>query len=144
MRLARWALARTYGQEIPFSGPLLKSATIEDDLIRVDFEHTGGGLMVARKEGIEPARPTPDAALAHFELADGAASGIRPRQRLMEPRSLFAVLPSPTHKLFATPAAARRQTRTSTTRQASRLRPSAATRNCSPGNGLISASRTDM
>jgi sialate O-acetylesterase len=71
-RLARWALARTYGQEIPFSGPLFKSAKTEGDSIRVDFEHTGGGLMVAHKEGLEPARPTPDAKLAHFELADGA------------------------------------------------------------------------
>jgi sialate O-acetylesterase len=76
-RLARWALAKTYGQKIPFSGPLFKSATIEGDSIRVDFEHTGGGLMVARKEGLEPARPTPDAALAHFELSDGAGTWYR-------------------------------------------------------------------
>ena len=69
-RLARWALAKTYRQTIPFSGPLFKSATVEGDSIRVAFEHAEGGLMVARKSGLDPPRPTPDVALTHFELAD--------------------------------------------------------------------------
>lgn len=71
-RLAAWALARTYGQEIPFSGPLFHSATIEGDSIVVEFEHADGGLMVANKEGLAPPVPTPDVALAHFEIADAS------------------------------------------------------------------------
>jgi sialate O-acetylesterase len=69
-RLARWALAKTYGKKISFSGPLFKSATVNGDSMRVEFEHTDGGLMSARKEGLAVPMPTPDVALAHFELAD--------------------------------------------------------------------------
>ncbi len=69
-RLARWALANTYGKKISFSGPLFKSATVNGDSMRVEFKHTDGGLMSARKEGLAVPMPTPDVALAHFELAD--------------------------------------------------------------------------
>lgn len=69
-RLALWALAKNYGQEFAFSGPLFKSATIEGSAIRVEFTHADGGLMIAHKQGLEPAKPTPDADLAHFEIAD--------------------------------------------------------------------------
>lgn len=69
-RLARWALAKTYGMKTPFSGPLFKSATVEGDFMRVEFEHADDGLMVARKDELAEPKPTPDIALAHFELAD--------------------------------------------------------------------------
>ena len=68
-RLAKWALAKTYGKEWAFSGPLFKSVRTEGREMRVDFHHTGDGLMIARKEGL--AAPVEDAGgkLAHFELA---------------------------------------------------------------------------
>jgi sialate O-acetylesterase len=69
-RLALWALAKTYGEKVPFSGPLFRSATVEGNSMRVRFEHAEDGLMVAGKEGLAAAKPTPDVALAHFELAD--------------------------------------------------------------------------
>lgn len=69
-RLARWALARTYGKSIAFSGPMFKSATVEGDFVRVDFDHAGDGLMVAHKDDLNEPKRTPDVALAHFELAD--------------------------------------------------------------------------
>lgn len=69
-RLALWALAETYGQKVPFSGPLFKSATIENNAIRVEFRHADGGLMIAHKDGLNPVKPTPDGELAHFEIAD--------------------------------------------------------------------------
>ena len=71
-RLARWALAKTYDQEIPFSGPLFKNATVEGDSMRVEFDHADDGLMIARKEGLSPPVPmsSADSKLAHFELAD--------------------------------------------------------------------------
>lgn len=73
-RLARWALAKTYGKQVPFSGPLFKSATIEGSSILVEFEHAGSGLMVARKNGTKATFPTPNVALEHFELADQAGN----------------------------------------------------------------------
>jgi sialate O-acetylesterase len=71
-RLAYWAFAKTYGKKVPFSGPLFKSATVDGDSMRVEFEHADGGLMVARKEGLAAPMPTPGVALAHFALADDA------------------------------------------------------------------------
>ena len=69
-RLAKWALARTYGKDVPYSGPLFESAKIDGDAIRVEFDHVDSGLMIAHKDGLEAARETPDVELAHFEVAD--------------------------------------------------------------------------
>ena len=45
-RLARWALAKTYGKEkIVYSGPLYKSMKVESDKIRLSFSYTDGGLV---------------------------------------------------------------------------------------------------
>jgi sialate O-acetylesterase len=45
-RLSLWALAHTYGREgLVYSGPLLKSAKVEGDKIRISFDHVGGGLV---------------------------------------------------------------------------------------------------
>jgi len=41
-RLALWALAKTYNQDIEFSGPLCESFVIEDNKIRVQFSHAEG------------------------------------------------------------------------------------------------------
>ncbi len=44
-RLARWALAKTYGVEgIVCCGPLYRSATVEGDRMRIGFDHAEGGL----------------------------------------------------------------------------------------------------
>jgi sialate O-acetylesterase len=44
-RLALWALAKTYGKQIVFSGPLYKSMSVDGSKIRVKFDHVGGGLV---------------------------------------------------------------------------------------------------
>jgi sialate O-acetylesterase len=44
-RLARIALANTYGREVVFSGPLYTSMKIEGSAIRLGFDHLGGGLV---------------------------------------------------------------------------------------------------
>jgi sialate O-acetylesterase len=44
-RLALWALAKTYGKDITYSGPLYKEMRIEGDAIRLYFEHTDSGLV---------------------------------------------------------------------------------------------------
>jgi len=50
-RLALIALANTYGEKIPFSGPAYSSMKIEDGKIRLQFDHADGGLV---------AQPLPD------------------------------------------------------------------------------------
>jgi sialate O-acetylesterase len=43
-RLALWALAKNYGKQIVYSGPLYKEMGVEGASIRVKFNHAGGGL----------------------------------------------------------------------------------------------------
>jgi sialate O-acetylesterase len=45
LRLALWALAKTYGHDVACSGPIYKSMTAEGSRIRVTFDYTGGGLL---------------------------------------------------------------------------------------------------
>jgi sialate O-acetylesterase len=44
-RLALIALAKTYGENIPYSGPIYKSQLIKGQEIELAFTHTNGGLM---------------------------------------------------------------------------------------------------
>jgi len=57
-RMVLWALATVYGRDIPYSGPMYKSMTVEGNKIRVHFKNTGGGL--ATNDGRPP---------AHFTIA---------------------------------------------------------------------------
>jgi sialate O-acetylesterase len=44
-RLALWALAKTYRRtNLVYSGPLYRSMAVEDNKIRIRFDHAGGGL----------------------------------------------------------------------------------------------------
>ncbi len=43
-RLALWALAKTYGKDLVHCGPIYKSMSQQGDKIRIEFDHTGGGL----------------------------------------------------------------------------------------------------
>jgi sialate O-acetylesterase len=57
-RLALWALANDYGRaDTVFSGPMFKNALIEGRHIRIQFDHTGGGLKT--RDGGE---------LKHFQI----------------------------------------------------------------------------
>ncbi len=80
MRLARWALAKDYGREIPYTGPIFEKYTVEGNKVIVAFEKSSlcGGLMPGSKglekemkepgKFVEPARPTPGEKLNHFKL----------------------------------------------------------------------------
>jgi sialate O-acetylesterase len=68
-RLALWALKNEYGKDVVVSGPLYKGMKSEGAAIRVSFDHVGGGLMVGRKEGRQPAVEVKDAALQRFAVA---------------------------------------------------------------------------
>ena len=50
-RLARWALANDYGENIPFSGPLLRSMKVQDNQILLSFSNAGSGLILKEKNG---------------------------------------------------------------------------------------------
>ncbi len=51
-RLGLWALARTYGRRVIYSGPLYKSMKVEGNKIVLSFDHLGGGL-VAKDGGLK-------------------------------------------------------------------------------------------
>lgn len=44
-RLALWAMAKTYGRNIVYCGPMYKSMKVEDGRIRVSFDYAEGGLV---------------------------------------------------------------------------------------------------
>jgi sialate O-acetylesterase len=47
LRLARWALAKDYGQnDLVYSGPIYKNMKIEGGKIRLSFDYTGSGMVV--------------------------------------------------------------------------------------------------
>ena len=82
MRMARWALAKQYGKDIAYTGPIYSGYEVEGDTVIVSFEKESlfGGLMVGNKgmaadykkpgKFVEPAQPTPDEKLNHFRLCD--------------------------------------------------------------------------
>ncbi len=69
-RLARLALAKTYDlKDVEHASPVYASMSREGAAIRVKFAVGTGGLMIASKSGLEPAKETPDAKLAQFAIA---------------------------------------------------------------------------
>jgi len=69
-RLARWALHQTYDKsDIVPCGPLYKSHAVEGSAIRLTFDNVGSGLIVGKKEGLEPTEELKDGKLARFAIA---------------------------------------------------------------------------
>jgi sialate O-acetylesterase len=52
-RLALWALAKTYGKDLVYSGPIYKSMRTEGNKIVLEFEHVGGGLVAVGGESLK-------------------------------------------------------------------------------------------
>ncbi len=69
IRLARWALARDYGKDIVPSGPLYKGIKVEGNKLRISFDYVGGGLIVGKKDGLEPVKELKDGRLNRFAIA---------------------------------------------------------------------------
>ena len=44
-RLALWALAKNYGKDLVYSGPLYQAMSVDGGKIRIRFHHVGGGLV---------------------------------------------------------------------------------------------------
>ena len=51
-RLALWALAKDYGQDIIYSGPLYRSSVVKNGAVQVTFDHVGSGLKT--RDGVRP------------------------------------------------------------------------------------------
>lgn len=49
-RMAHWALAQVYGQQIAQGGPIYESMAIEGDTVRIRFRNTGGKLSTSDGE----------------------------------------------------------------------------------------------
>ena len=73
-RLALWALAKTYGRrDLAYSGPIYESMTIEDNKIRLRFDHVDGGL--ATRDGKAPSDFTIAGADQKFHPAEAKIDG---------------------------------------------------------------------
>ena len=80
MRMARWALAKQYGKDIAFTGPIFSAYQVECDKVVVPFEKGSlfGGLMVGTKDAddesgkvdrdLEPAIAAPGEKLGGFRI----------------------------------------------------------------------------
>ncbi|MEM9347855.1 MAG: hypothetical protein AAGB26_14690 [Planctomycetota bacterium] len=80
MRMARWALAKQYGKDIPYTGPIFAGYEVSGNAAVVSFEKGSlfGGLMVGSKDAddekgrkdrdIEPARAVQGVSLGGFRL----------------------------------------------------------------------------
>ena len=92
LRLALWALAKTYGKkEYVCSGPLYKGMKIEGGKIVVSFDHTGTGL-----DSMD------DLDLTHFEIA-GEDGKFVPAKAIMEGERVVVsaeTVPAPTNVRF--------------------------------------------
>lgn len=67
-RLALWALAETYGKNIECSGPIYKSVKFKGNQAVVSFSHVGKGLMVGKKEDLQPAKEDENGKLKWFSI----------------------------------------------------------------------------
>jgi sialate O-acetylesterase len=69
-RLAQWGLANAYDKEIVPSGPLYNKLEIDGDKARIHFKHVGTGLIIGKKEGLQPTEELViDAKLQRFAIA---------------------------------------------------------------------------
>jgi sialate O-acetylesterase len=68
-RLARWALARTYGKDIVPSGPVYKNHSAGEGKVVVEFDHADSGLFIGTKEGLKDPVPSADVGLPWISIA---------------------------------------------------------------------------
>lgn len=99
-RLLLWALHDVYGKkEIVVSGPWYKEMKIEGDKIRVSFDYVGGGLMVAKKAGQNPAVEIAGGKLTHFQIA-GADKKFVPATATIDGENVVVNAPEITEPKF--------------------------------------------
>lgn len=73
-RLALWALAKNYGKDVAFSGPIYKAIEIHNDKAYISFDYAESGLMVGKKDGpfhMNPVEAVDGGELRGFAIRDG-------------------------------------------------------------------------
>ncbi|NIP84696.1 MAG: 9-O-acetylesterase [Planctomycetales bacterium] len=89
-RLALWALAKTYGHpNLVYSGPLYKSHTVENNAIRIAFDHADG------------LRSADGMSLSHFEVAGEDRTFLPAAARIDGSTILVSGVPKPVAVRFA-------------------------------------------
>lgn len=68
VRLARSVLQKVYGFKNLTACPLYTKHAIEGNAVRITFDNAPKGLMIAKKEGFLPPKPTPDAQLQWLSI----------------------------------------------------------------------------
>ena len=68
-RLARWALRDVFEQDIEPSGPLYRDMKVEGNRIRLRFDHADSGLMVGKKDGMEPTKEVEGGKIERIAIA---------------------------------------------------------------------------
>ena len=69
-RLSQWALNQNYGRDdLVAAGPLYKSQKVENGAIQLSFDHVGKGLMIGKKDGLEPAVEDINGTLGRFAIS---------------------------------------------------------------------------
>jgi sialate O-acetylesterase len=78
-RLALWALAKTHGKKLVYSGPIYESMRVAGSKIVLSFEHVGGGLVAGCGERASAGEPLKGFAIAgedrKFVWADAIIEG---------------------------------------------------------------------
>ncbi len=86
-RLALWALAKTYGEKnLVYSGPAFKEMNVEDNKLRLTFDHVDGGLK--SRDG----KP-----LTWFEVIDANDGGFVKADATIDGSSIVLSAPSVNH-----------------------------------------------
>jgi sialate O-acetylesterase len=67
-RLALWALAKDYGLDLTYSGPLYKDYSVNGDSVLITFDNVGSGLMAGHKNVLNDTVPTKEP-LKRFQIA---------------------------------------------------------------------------
>lgn len=72
VRLSKWALAKDYGKDVVFTGPLPEKLTVKGDSLVVTFkkESVGSGLMMGSKKELDPVQEVKDGKLNLFAIQD--------------------------------------------------------------------------
>lgn len=68
-RLALWALAKDYGQDVAYSGPVYRRHQVEGNTVRIFFDHAEPSLMVGIKDGLNPVKESPTGKLKWVAIA---------------------------------------------------------------------------
>ncbi|MEM9020786.1 MAG: sialate O-acetylesterase [Planctomycetota bacterium] len=72
-RLAQWALAKDYGKDVVYSGPMYRSHEVKGNTVVVQFDYVGSGLAVGTKGGthlMDPVQFSDSKSLESFSIRD--------------------------------------------------------------------------